>query len=320
MNDRYDWDRERRIGRDRGEHRAHEDHHHGPRESRQGDWHEDGWQQRNTPRDQFRNESAAQGDRWGDRSQTSAGAGSRSYAEDRYAGSRFTGAGYGPTQQAGDYFGPGDYGSGNHAYTANWDRGTGASRHAYDDQHGSYRQGASGQGYAGAGQSWQRDTRNWGDPQQGGGYARDTYGDEPRRGWFERASDEVASWWGDDEAARRREQDHSGRGPSNYTRSDERIREDANDRLTADPRVDARNISVAVEKGEVTLSGTVAARADKHRAEECVERVPGARHVQNNLRVQDNQDRQSSWGSASASTAGTPSSASSATGSVLKKD
>ena len=41
------------------------------------------------------------------------------------------------------------------------------------------------------------------------------------------------SWFGDEDAARRRQQDHSGRGPSNYTRSDERIREDVCDRLGA---------------------------------------------------------------------------------------
>ncbi len=54
-----------------------------------------------------------------------------------------------------------------------------------------------------------------------------------------RAGDEVASWFGDEDAARRREQDHRGKGPAGYTRSDERIREDANDTLTEDWRVDA---------------------------------------------------------------------------------
>ena len=64
------------------------------------------------------------------------------------------------------------------------------------------------------------------------------------RDWWDRASDEVMSWFGDEDAARRRRADHRGRGPSNYTRSDDRIREDVNDNLTDDWGVDARNVTV----------------------------------------------------------------------------
>jgi len=105
------------------------------------------------------------------------------------------------------------------------------------------------------------------------------------RGLLERAGDEVASWFGDEDAARRREQDHRGRGPGGYTRSDQRILEDVCDRLTEDRGVDASAISVTVDKGEVTLDGTVNDRLQKRRAEDCVEHVSGAKHVQNNLRV-----------------------------------
>lgn len=112
-----------------------------------------------------------------------------------------------------------------------------------------------------------------------------------RRGWFERAGDEVASWFGDEDAARRRAMDHRGRGPANYTRSDDRIREDVNDSLTDDWAVDARKITVTVANGEVTLDGTVSTRLQKRRAEDCAEDVSGVKHVQNNLRVQE----ASSW-------------------------
>ncbi|MBO0748827.1 MAG: BON domain-containing protein [Porphyrobacter sp.] len=115
--------------------------------------------------------------------------------------------------------------------------------------------------------------------------------DRNRRGWWDRTSDEVASWFGDEDAARRREQDQTGRGPQNYTRSDDRIREDVNDNLTDDWAVDARNITVKVENGEVTLDGTVTTRLQKRRAEDCAEDVSGVKHVQNNLRVQE----QSTW-------------------------
>jgi osmotically-inducible protein OsmY len=122
-------------------------------------------------------------------------------------------------------------------------------------------------------------------PSYGGYSGGGSYGNSDPRGFADRAIDEVRSWFGDDDAQRRREEDHRGRGPSDYTRSDERIREDANDRLTENPRVDARSISVMVTDGEVTLSGTVNNRMDKRRAEDCVEAISGVKHVQNNLRV-----------------------------------
>jgi hypothetical protein len=49
--------------------------------------------------------------------------------------------------------------------------------------------------------------------------------------------------------------------------------------------VDASEITVQVENGHVTLIGTVAARDQKRRAEDCAERVSGVDDVTNNLRV-----------------------------------
>jgi osmotically-inducible protein OsmY len=110
------------------------------------------------------------------------------------------------------------------------------------------------------------------------------------RGFLERAGDEIASWFGDDEAARRRREDqrgdYRGRGPKGYRRSDERIRDDVNDRLTDDPHIDASDIEVTVSNREVTLSGTIATRFEKRHAEDIADSVSGVTHVQNNLRVQ----------------------------------
>lgn len=78
---------------------------------------------------------------------------------------------------------------------------------------------------------------------------------------------------------------HVGKGPSGYTRSDERIREDVCDRLTDDPYVDATHVEVSVQGGEVTLAGSVDRREDKRRAEDIAERVSGVREVNNRLRV-----------------------------------
>jgi osmotically-inducible protein OsmY len=105
------------------------------------------------------------------------------------------------------------------------------------------------------------------------------------RGFWQRASDEVASWFGSDEAERRREQDYRGRGPKGYRRSDARIHDDVSDRLADDPYVDASDIEVGVQNGEVTLSGTVDSRQARRRAEDIAESVSGVSYVQNNLRV-----------------------------------
>lgn len=109
---------------------------------------------------------------------------------------------------------------------------------------------------------------------------------EGDRGFWDKATDEVSSWFGDEEASDRREEDrrHAGRGPRNYVRPDSRIHEDVCDRLTDDPTLDASEIEVAVSDREVTLSGFVHSRADKRRAEDCAE-VAGVSHVQNNLRI-----------------------------------
>lgn len=105
------------------------------------------------------------------------------------------------------------------------------------------------------------------------------------RGWLERATDEVATWFGDEDAGRRREGDHRGRGPKGYKRSDDRIKEDVSDRLYDDPYVDASDVDVAVSGGEVTLTGTVDSRDARRRAEDVAEGVSGVSYVQNNLRV-----------------------------------
>lgn len=140
------------------------------------------------------------------------------------------------------------------------------------------------------------------------GYGRDRYGESVGygnrqgrdRGWWDRASDEVSSWMGDEDAGRRRQEDrrpeeyHRGRGPRGYVRSDERIREDVSDRLTDNPILDAGDIEVIVQGGEVTLSGSVDSRYSKRLAEDITDEVSGVRHVQNNLRVRQAESQRES--------------------------
>ncbi len=78
----------------------------------------------------------------------------------------------------------------------------------------------------------------------------------------------------------------TGVGPRNYTRSDEHILSDVYDRLTMHGQVDARNIEIDVENGEVTLSGKIADRWMKRMAEDAAWSVPGVWDVQNRLRLE----------------------------------
>ncbi len=125
---------------------------------------------------------------------------------------------------------------------------------------------------------------------------RDNYNNnrEEDRNWWDKTKDEVASWFGDDDAQRRRNRDdryngeHRGKGPKNYTRSQDRIKEDVSDKLSDDSFLDASDIDVEVNGNEVTLNGHVDSRYSKHRAEDLAEDVTGVTHVQNNLRVWNN--------------------------------
>jgi len=93
---------------------------------------------------------------------------------------------------------------------------------------------------------------------------------------------------------------HRGKGPKDYHRSDERIREDVCDRLCDDSNIDASNIDVKVSGSEVILSGNVESREDKRRAEDIAEAVSGVTNVQNQLRV----GQQSNTGSTEQSSKG----------------
>lgn len=190
--------------------------------------------------------------------------------------------------------GRGGYGMG--GYGASGYGGTGYGRGEYD--RGEYGRGEYGRGGYGRGE-YDR-----------GEYGRGEYGQGEERGWWDRASDAIASWFGDEEAERRRNMDaqrpYRGRGPKGYRRSDERIKEDVNDRLS-EGYIDATEIEVNVVGGEVTLTGTVNSRMDKRRAEDIAEYVSGVTHVENRLRVKDNSGRwgTSETGSMSTGTMGT---------------
>jgi hypothetical protein len=78
---------------------------------------------------------------------------------------------------------------------------------------------------------------------------------------------------------------HTGRGPRGYQRSDERILEELNDRLTAHGLIDASDIDTRVENCEITLEGWVDSREAKRAAADVAEDIPGVRDVHNHLRL-----------------------------------
>lgn len=206
------------------------------------------------------------------------------YRRDDYGRNDRLSGGYEP--ERGRYFGRADN---PRSRDEGWSGGSRGSGEGYGSDYG--RRSGYGWGRSEAfGRGYARDERS-----------RDLYGRDDDRGWLDRASDEVSSWFGDEDAERRRREDarrdeHRGRGPRGYTRSDERIREDVSDRLTDHPAVDASDIEVSVSHGEVTLSGQVESRHAKRLAEDVAERVSGVTHVQNNLRVrQYTAENQQNW-------------------------
>ncbi|RIK88639.1 MAG: hypothetical protein DCC67_00435 [Planctomycetota bacterium] len=78
---------------------------------------------------------------------------------------------------------------------------------------------------------------------------------------------------------------HRGKGPRGYQRSDQRILEEVCEELCDDDLIDASDIEVKVENGEVLLSGVVPDRFTKRRSEDVAERCRGVHDVHNQLRV-----------------------------------
>jgi len=86
------------------------------------------------------------------------------------------------------------------------------------------------------------------------------------------------------------QQQHRGKGPKNYQRSDERVKEMLCERLHDDPEIDASEVTVNVQGGKITLEGTVDSRRTKNAIEDVAEQL-GVQDVQNNLRVQKSSER-----------------------------
>ncbi len=191
----------------------------------------------------------------------------------------------------------GGYGNNRSSYSSDWEQNRGGERGNYQgsDQagggfaYGSSWGGARGNDYG----NYQENNPQYRDQNRsrwGGQGHGNTQGGTSAAGNYMGSGREM---WGNGEG-NRQGQSHRGRGPKNYSRSDDRIQDDVCDRLSDDESVDASGIEVSVSEREVTLSGEVDSKQAKRAAEDCAEAVSGVNHVQNNLRVKDSQSQKDS--------------------------
>lgn len=131
-------------------------------------------------------------------------------------------------------------------------------------------------GYSGQGQRYGQSTK--------GGYGQSSSGQAfGGRNYGSSTSESQSEWSGQQGQVQRGE--HTGKGPKGYRRSDERITEEINEKLTQHAQIDASEIEVQVSNGEVTLTGTVDGRQAKRLAEDVADEVSGVQEVNNQLRV-----------------------------------
>ena len=203
------------------------------------------------------------------------------------------------------YGGPGGYGPQSPSqFTSQRDFGRG---YGGDD----YRQGASAGTYGRSepyrSQSrgmptWESDRSLQGEGLSQRSHGQPSYGQygDQGRGESQGSQDQGRFYYGSSygSSSRGGEQLHGfrGHGPKNYTRSDERIREDLCERLSDADEIDASNLTVAVNQGVATLEGEVPHRSMKHWAEDLAESCSGVRDVDNRLRVRGQESRQASSG------------------------
>lgn len=255
--------------------------------------------------------------RWGEQGTYGAQGGSEyersgsDYGREReYGGSQYRqgrgeqyGAGYGQaygTQGSSYSGGQGrNYGQGNEDYSNL--RGSGTEAYGQGDRsfgsHG-YGSGREFRGYEGGESGRRAGMRNW-ERGYGEGYGLSSgYADEQAYGnsYGAGESGSYASGYRSDLS---REPGRSGRsyrgmGPRSYTRSDERLLEDVNERLTEDDYLDATEINVRCVNGVITLEGSVAERWMKHRAEDLADASSGVKQVDNRIQVRSQSERMGS--------------------------
>lgn len=80
---------------------------------------------------------------------------------------------------------------------------------------------------------------------------------------------------------------HFGKGPRNWVRSDQIIKEDVCEELCYNPFIDASDIEVSVQDGVVSLKGWVESREERLEALKCVDSIPGVKDIHHELHVRN---------------------------------
>jgi hypothetical protein len=212
-------------------------------------------------RDFWRGREDFDRDRDDERDPRTMGEGMR-WREERPFGRGMMGRGYG----GGGGYGQGMYGGGYGGYGQGMYGGYGGG---FEDE---YERERGGEWLPRVGREGQM--RGWGERFGGQRDMRERGLGERTRGFFGRIGEEI--------------REKFGRPSRHYTRSDERIREDVYERLMAQDWVDADDVEVRCQGGEITLTGTVPSRRDKRLCEELAEAVLGVKDVHNQLRVVHN--------------------------------
>lgn len=217
-------------------------------------------------------------------------AGSRGYDEDLYygSGSRYAGM-RGMDDDEDGMFGAravGGYSQGRQGPSRNPDQNLGQGSYGQPDLgQGGYGQYGSGRTRAGEhGYDANRQSRQGGAEQEYGraGASRTGHGGYGEYGGRDYGMGQA---YGDSQSGQETQGRFRGHGPKGYRRSDERITEDLNERLTEDAMLDATHITVEVRDGVATLQGTVESRWMKHRAEDIADACSGVSDVRNEIRV-----------------------------------
>ena len=212
----------------------------------------------------------------GDYNQPGRGGGS---GQDRYGQTGYGQGGYGQGNYGQPNYGQ-DYGS---SGTSNYGRSNfGSGRYSRESEY-------SREGYGGEG--------SYGSP---GGW-REPYGEGQQYGQpYGQPSGQSSGQFGSRGSSF--QANHRGKGPKNFQRSDERVKELLCERLHDDPEIDASEVTVNVQGGRITLEGTVESRRTKMMIEDVAEQI-GVQDVQNNLRVQKQGERGMEAGTRSSATA-----------------
>lgn len=139
------------------------------------------------------------------------------------------------------------------------------------------------------GQAWQQQFGQ--QPRPGNtGDRRSNFGYEGGPGFQSRQEERYGGYYGESSglADQRRwpaDGPHAGKGPKDYRRSDDAIRNDVCEMLTQHGHIDATDINVSVHNGEVTLSGNVPDKHMRREVEDALDELSGVRDVNNQLRI-----------------------------------